>query len=333
MKKRFTTSYYKRINSTRSAKRLRNKIKRKGKKYVPGSNGISSPKKNKKPIQNIPAPTEFSLINNTEAVLEYFKIAREYLKEGYPIRFDISKINSLTPDAIILQIARIKDEKFHNKNGIAGNAPDDPKLKKLFMESGFYNYVNTSGSKPNGKDTLIHKITKNKVEPKIAKDACLIGLKHSLDSDEIFDPMYDILIEIMQNTNNHAGQTRGQYDWWLHIYNDPTTKISKYTFLDLGVGIFDSIPALNFKNTITKAVGFTNNTNLVKPLFNGEIKSRTAKPERGKGIPQVYESSKHESFNKFIMISNDVYVDMKNLNTKKLNNNFSGTLFYWELKK
>jgi hypothetical protein len=171
------------------------------------------------------------------------------------------------------------------------------------------------------------------VEPKIAKDACLIGLKHSLDSDEIFDPMYDILIEIMQNTNNHAGQTRGQYDWWLHIYNDPTTKISKYTFLDLGVGIFDSIPALNFKNTITKAVGFTNNTNLVKPLFNGEIKSRTAKPERGKGIPQVYESSKHESFNKFIMISNDVYVDMKNLNTKKLNNNFSGTLFYWELKK
>ena len=330
MKKIYKTKKWRKFNAKRSLKAIKNKRKRKNKNYTPNK---TAERTERKPLQNIIAPEEFSLINNTEKVLEYFQLARNYLNLGYPIRFDISQIKTLTPDAIILQIARIKDEKFHNKTGIAGNSPDNPELKKLFLESGFYNYVNTKGNKPNGKDTLIHKITKNKVEPQLAKQACIVGLKHAFQNDNIFDPMFDILIEIMQNTNNHAGETRGEYDWWLHIYNDPNTKTAKYTFLDLGFGIFESIPAQNFKRKLSQAIGLTNNTNLVKPLFNGEIKSRTARPERGKGIPQVYESSQHKSFNEFIMISNDVHVNMKNLKTTKLNYNFSGTLFYWELKK
>jgi hypothetical protein len=330
MKKIYKTKKWRKFNKNRSLKSIKKKRKRKNKSFIP-SKGVDIIER--KPTQNIIAPAEFSLINNTEKVLEYFHLARNYLKSGYPIRFDISEIETLTPDAIILQIARIKDEKFHNKKGITGNAPNNPDLKKLFLESGFYNHVNIKGNKPNGKDTLIHKITKNKVEPQLAKQACLIGLKHAFQNEDIFDPMFDILIEIMQNTNNHAGETRGEYDWWLHIYNEPNTQIAKYTFVDLGIGIFESIPAQNFKRKIGQAIGLINNTNLVKPLFNGEIKSRTARPERGKGIPQVYEASQHESFSKFIMISNDVHVNMKNLTTKKLNNNFSGTLFYWELKK
>jgi len=86
-----------------------------------------------------------------------------------------------------------------------------------------------------------------------------------------------------------------------------------------------------FKRKISDIVGLTSNTDLVEPLFKGKIKSRTGKPERGKGIPQVYDSSKNKAFKEFYLISNDVKVDMKNMNIKKLNNNFSGTLFYWEL--
>jgi hypothetical protein len=333
MKKLYTTSKYKKRNSRRAKKSFRNKQARLNKNHQTNKEVTNAEPFIRKPIQNIEAPQEFSLINNTDNVLAYFKEAREFLSEGYPINFDISNINSLTTDAIILQIARIKDERFHAKTTIHGNAPLNPDLKELFLQSGFYEYVKTNGQKPPKTDTLIHKITNNKVEPIIAKQACLVGLKHVFGNEEIFDPLYDILIEVMQNTNNHAGATRGMYDWWIHIYNDPISKTSKYTFLDLGVGIFDSIPAQNFKRTVGQALGLINNTNLVKPLFNGEIKSRTGRPERGKGIPQVYESSQHKSFSKFIMITNDVYVNMKNLDTKKLNNNFSGTLFYWELKK
>src|SRR5690606_5340458 len=111
------------------------------------------------------------------------------------------------------------------------------------------------------------------------------------------------------------------------------SKSSKYTFLDLGVGIFESLPALSFKQKVATKLGLSHNVDLVQPLFNGEIKSRTGRPERGNGIPQVYESSKDKAFSKFVLITNDVFVNMKNLETKKLKNNFNGTLFYWELKQ
>ncbi|MCH7413772.1 hypothetical protein MM213_09775 [Belliella sp. R4-6] len=338
MKKLYTTSKFKKLNSQRSKKRLRNRVRRKNKKYNPTirkTENESVRPVERKPTQNIEAPKKFSLIENTEEVLAYFKTARTYLSEGYPIRFDISEIDALTTDAIALQIARIKDANFHKNKGILGNAPNNPKLKELFLQSGFYNYVQTQGPKPQIKDTtLIHKITDNKVEPLIAKEACLSGLRHTFNSEEIFDPLYDIIIEIMQNTNNHAGEERGKYDWWIHIYNDPISKTSKYTFLDLGVGIFESLPARTFKEkTLAEKLGFSHNVDLIEPLFNGEIKSRTGRPERGNGIPQVYDSSKDKAFSKFVLITNDVFVNLKTLETKKLKNNFSGTLFYWELKQ
>lgn len=335
MKKVFTTQKHKKHNLKRSIKRSRSRIKRKDKIYVPGKFYlIGEKRKVRKPTINIKAPKVFSLIENTEEVLNYLEAARKALNNGNPVRFDISEIEILTTDAIALLIAHIKDENFHQRSGIMGNSPNDQKLRELFLQSGFYNYVITNSPTPKIKDTtLIHKITNNKVEPSIAKDACLFGLKHTFGHEEIFDPIYDIIVEIMQNTNNHAGNVRGKYNWWINIYNDPLTKTSKYTFLDLGVGIFESLPARSFKEqTFKEILGFADNTDLIKPLFNGEIKSRTGKPERGKGIPQVYDSSQHENFSKFILITNDVFVNLKTLKSTKLNQNFSGTLFYWELK-
>ena len=331
MKKLYTTSKFKKFNSTRAKKRLRNRIKRKCKGYDPNRTAFGRRQEKKKQIKNIPAPEEFSLIDNTEATLEYFKLAKSELTKGYPINFDISHIKTLTPDAIILQIARIKDENFHFNNGILGNAPENPKLKELFLQSGFYQYVKTRGPKPIGKDKLIHKITDNKVEPQIAKEACITGLNHTFGNEEIFDPLFDILIEVMQNTNNHAGETRGKYDWWLHVYNDPNSQTSKYTFLDLGIGIFESIPVKSFIRKVGSVLGVSSNVDLVKPLFEGKIKSRTARPERGKGIPQVFNESQNNHFKKFYLISNDIKVNLKNVQITKLNNNFSGTLFNWEL--
>jgi len=334
MKKVFTTQKFKKYSLKRSKKRSRNRIKRKDKIYIPNQSYLPEEKiKVKKPIINIKAPKTFSLIENTEEVLSYLQAAKRALNDGNSVCFDISEIQVLTTDAIALLIAHIKAENFHQRRGIMGNSPNDQKLNELFLQSGFYQYVTSNNSSAVIKDTtLIHKITNNKVEPSIAKDACLFGLKHAFGNEEIFDPIYDIIVEIMQNTNNHAGDERGKYDWWIHIYNDPITKTSKYTFLDLGVGIFDSLPARSFKEkTFKEKLGFSDNTNLIKPLFNGEIKSRTGKPERGKGIPQVYDSSKHPSFSKFILITNDVFVNLKTLESKILHQNFSGTLFYWEL--
>ena len=334
MKKLYTTYKYKRYNSVKSNRAKKLYSKRKNKKYNPYKTRIGKQKLRANLVIDIPAPTNFSFTGNTDDTLEYFEIVQSQLKEGYSVNLDIANINTLTTDTIALQIATIKKNKSRSRNSIHGNAPKDVELRELFLQSGFYSYVKSKRREKTNENQLIHKITKNKVEPKIAKEACITGLKHVFNNDDIFDPLYDILIEIMQNTNNHAGgDIRGKYDWWLHVYNDPNTMTSKYTFLDLGNGIFESLPVKSFKRKLGQTLGLAHNVDLVKPLFNGEIKSRTDKPERGKGIPQVYQSSQHKAFSSFHLISNNVKVDVKSMETTRLNTNFKGTLFYWELSK
>jgi hypothetical protein len=137
----------------------------------------------------------------------------------------------------------------------------------------------------------------------------------------------------MQNTNNHAGNEKGMYDWWMHIYNVPDTNKSIYTFLDLGVGIFESLPVKNWIIKIFKVLGFqSSNIELIKELFAGEIKSRTGRADRGKGLPQVMELSQDPAFSKFVLITNNIYADLKNKSYRELDGYFSGTLFYWILE-
>ncbi len=341
MKKLITTSRYKRLNTKRSMDAVKKLKQRKNRIYSgasikindnQGGNFYNKPNYTPPQIALIKAPDDFSLINNTELTIEYFNNAYANLRRRKRILFDISDVKTLTTDAIAVQIAKIKDKRFHLNNGIIGNEPKNEELKELFVQSGFYDYVNIRGPKPkNDKKLLIHEITNNKVEPDIAKKACLLGLKHTFQNEEIFEPLYNILIEVMQNTNNHAGETRGVYDWWLHVYNHSDSYRTSYTFLDLGVGIFESLPVKSFKRDFLELLGFKSNLDLVPKLFAGEIKSRTSRPERGKGIPQVFECSQNKTFETFKLISNDVYADLKTQKYKLIKTPFEGTLFYWEI--
>ena len=338
MKKLYQSAAAKRRGKRKSRNALRKKLKRRGKKYIPKPSDFynepvsASPSANP-PLITIRAPDNFSLVNNTEEVLSFFREAYLVLKKGDRALLDISEIKTLTTDAIAVQVAKICDRRFLQNSEIQGNSPKNEGLRQLFLESGFFNHVQTQGRRFNAKNKLIHKVTKNRVEPDLVREACLYALRHVYGNSEPVEPLYDILIEVMQNTNNHAGLERGKYDWWLNIFNDPNSKKSTFTFVDLGAGIFESLPVKTFKKKFIEMFGLTNNLKLVPKLFNGEIKSRTARPERGKGIPQIFECSQDNVFSKFLLISNDVYADLKdNGNNRLLDQNFDGTLFFWELE-
>jgi hypothetical protein len=66
-------------------------------------------------------------------------------------------------------------------------------------------------------------------------------------------------------------------------------------------------------------------------LLNGRIKSSTALPERGLGMPSVLVTSKEPNIESLILISNNVYADIKNSNFRELDNKFHGTFYYLQL--
>ncbi len=64
------------------------------------------------------------------------------------------------------------------------------------------------------------------------------------------------------------------YNWWLLSYKEPETKITKFCFLDLGIGIFDSLEKKYNENALSalfkSLINPTDNSATLKKIFSGE---------------------------------------------------------------
>jgi len=291
--------------------------------------------------KKITFPPRVKLIEEPNETLAYFNQAYNYYKKGHNVDFDLSNIVQFSPESIAVLAASIASFQFTNRMGSRGNMPKNYILRKVFQDSGFFEHVNVLDknfraiSKTSAH--LLHKVTNDKVVTGVAKDTCSYMLpKINAQYIDDLEPLYVILIEAMQNTNNHAsGKTEIEYDWWLYRYLDKNKGIIHFTFLDIGVGVFKSLPVMNFIRKLSNTANITSNLDLVDELLSGKIKSRTKRKDRGKGIPQIYDQSKDNMFKEFYILSNDILIDTKKDTKIKLNEEFYGTLYYWtmEIKK
>lgn len=319
----------------RRKKWLRNKrLEKLHTKKVTKNEKIRKSIQSAKSYKTFTAPADFSLVSNTNEVLKYFSDVEKATRKGNNIIFDIKDVTSLTPDAIAFLVACIKDQDFTHGVLYKGNAPSDPGLEKMFTASGFYDHVIAPGNFKQGKENLLHRETHIKVKSDVAKNAALIGINHVFRGKRIFEPLYEILIESMSNTNNHASPEEDvNCKWSLLVYSDPKKRMTSYSFLDLGIGIFESAVVKDYIRNIFKGTLLYSNLNLVDKLLSGELQSRIDKDReiRGKGIPQIVDSASSVHFQRFYIISNDVKIDLKTRKAELLKNNFKGTFLYWEL--
>ena len=286
---------------------------------------------------NMPAPKDFSLVDNTNKVVGYLNDCRVKLHRDKKITIDISQIESLSTDAIALLVACVNDNSFLGQYGqVIGNAPSKIELTKLFVESGFYQHVQPENQMlkniNKADENLLHRESNYQVQSEIAKKACLLGTRHVFNNERPFPILYEMLIEAMSNTHNHANEKqKGKTKWWLYVYNAPNGKTC-YSFVDLGVGIFDSVPVALYKR-LARFLNISHNAELVPDLLEGKIKSREKVDQniRGKGIPQIARNSENNHIRRAYIISNDVKVDLKTKQAERLDNNFKGTFLYWEL--
>ncbi|MCK9445277.1 hypothetical protein M0Q50_00105 [bacterium] len=318
-----------RYEAKRHTKKWKNRKKRKAIRK------IKKIRQAKKLPTSIIAPSNFSLIENAEEVLEYFKKANKLLCKGENVELDVSNVKQLTPPTLLLLVASINDHDFTQESIVSGNAPKKPELLKLFTESGFYDHVKTNGKFKSSKENLLNKQVDKIVVSEIVKEASIIGIKHVFNRETPFEPLYEVLLECMSNTNHHADlKHKGKCRWWLYTYNIPNKKITSYSFMDLGVGIFKSAVVKNYLKKYTKGTFLYPNIKLVDDLLSGKIQSRIEKDNeiRGKGIPQIVNNSKRREFKSFYIITNDVIIDLKTGNRKQLKNGLRGTFFYWEIQ-
>jgi hypothetical protein len=284
-------------------------------------------------VPHVP-PANFSLIDNPHEVLAYFNQGEELFRKKNQVTFDIEQVTSLTPDTIALMVASLHTEDYTHGYGYRGNEPLNPGLAKLFQQSGFYKFVRTHHQSPDSDATMLHKEREHRVDPDIAQRASLIGVQNSFGNSIPFEPLYEILIECMSNANNHANpKQQGGCYWWLFVYNDPDTRITSYSFVDLGVGIFGSMRARGILQRIAQATGWSRDISFADDLLQGRLHSRMEEDReiRGKGIPQIVSSAGLNEFRRFNLITNDVFFDLKAGTKEELASPMAGTFLYWEL--
>ncbi len=309
------------------------RIKKIGLKFKKKFEPFQTPVFSENTILNHSSPENFSFINNTNEVLSYFNEVKVFIRENKSVRIDISKITDLTPDTITLLMA-ILNEDLNKKVGLRGNAPDNPVLKKMFVESGIYDYVFSKGYKQVSRNNKLWPHSTNKeVKGEMAGEASEV-CKKLFESNGInydTDHLYNLLVEAMSNTMNHADTIKSNINWWLYYYLDESTKKLKFSFIDLGIGIFKSASFDSFRS-ITKHI-YKGNELLVKPFLEGKIISSRLNDNEisGKGIRQIISCANLTEFNKFIIITNDIKIDIKTKQSEKLNTNFEGTFIYFEI--
>ena len=281
------------------------------------------------------APDNFNFIDNTDEMLDFFERGRQKLWQKIPVKCDLRSVTCLTPDAIAIFASLFTDETYSNGTHLEGNAPRIKELKNKFLGSGFYNHVH-SMRKPKIEEHnfLLHKISNKKTDPRLAKTATDFAAKFTFKDNRKFRPVYEIIIELMANTNNHASPDRlGVYEWWLYVFYDKETNITSYSFLDFGVGIFKSKPFLKYLIDLKLlTIGIKKDySELASDLLEGRITSRTGLNERGRGFTCITKNAEHPAFKKFVLISNNVYIDILTKSSRELANDFSGTFAYWEV--
>jgi hypothetical protein len=235
--------------------------------------------------------------------------------------------------------------KSHNIS-FNGDFPKNEAVRDLLIESGFFEFLYFKISEKE----RYNMSTNNKITTHAWKkvDSLLTSKIISNASEVIWGQekrctgVQKCFIELMHNTNNHAdANERGAKHWFLSVQHNKIDKIVKFSFIDFGIGIFDSLNSkkndskwFEWKQKLTQYFAFNDNSELMRLILEGKLhQTVTGNYFRGKGLPGIYESLKRKQINSLHIISNDVYCDVENDAYRILSNKLTGTFVYWELNE
>ena len=292
-------------------------------------------------LQEFKAPRHLSIVNNPEETNAYFNTIVSAAKLGVFDRryfFDLSEVEKLTTDAVMYILAVVLNMKSARRyrHSFSGNIPVNLEAASILNESGFYEYVNLSNKgvkKRQKKATSIEKKIQiragSSIEPSAAVDICEYLKEQEID-DAVTRKIYTILIELMDNTKQHAYENANGLNrqWYVYVENTPSSV--NFSFLDTGIGIPKTVKKKWYEKIFHK-----NDSDLLLSALRGEFRSVTGLKNRGKGLLEIYEIHESGDISDFSVISDKgkVFLNGDSITTENLTNPAGGTVLSWSVIK
>ena len=277
-------------------------------------------------------PKYFSIIDNTDETIAYFNKVIHYFKsKNYrtnALFFDVEEVEYITIDAIMYLLAIIYNIN-NSKNNIlrvSGNLPKKDDIKDKFIKSGFLKILrNKDINILNDNQGILYG---NNVSGDSVGKIMELSKKY-LGGEKSINFLYNIIIELMENTVSHAYIKSYFVNSW-YLYATCHNNIISITFIDTGLGIPETI----YKKLYEKIVDIMNikNTKYILSALQGEFRTETKQNYRGKGLPEIFEYYKKNKIKNLKIISCYEKIDTdKNDYALNLNEYLHGTVFYWEI--
>ena len=351
MKKLYTTSRYKKRNRSRAKRLLKRRLLSKDKGRSKNFNGQGKSKElrqEEKLISDytkITAPKHFSFVEKPEETIKFInKLERLYLNNS-SVFINLKDITYLDYSAVTILVSVMFSFKTRNIK-FNGNFPRNGDLAKLLINSDFFKYLNKPiGQKLEyalGKENQIFTRANKEVNSELGYVVMAEASTTIWGERRTCKGLQRTLLELMQNTNNHADiNKKGEKHWWLSVNHDKPNKKVSFIFIDYGVGIFES---LKHKPNDNKWFGWFekiknrlihgDNPEIFKLLLEGQMHlTVTGQHFRGKGLPGIREVLSRNQISNLKVISNNVFADVNTNKYIKLNEEFSGTFVTWELNE
>lgn len=348
MKKLYSTPEYKKHCAIRRRNAERRVAeKKRAKKRPPHRNFVVSSNNGplyryKKPeavkekgnLVSIEVPEDFSIIENPEEMLSFFEELYANAKASRPVKLDLSSMKNLTPDSIVYMLSVFHYNKFvRGYSGVQGNFPTDERCNHLLSESGFFDYVHVPGGRPIPKETdVLSTKSDTKVQAEMAGKVISFSRERLGKHRDITSrAIYGTLIESMANTKHHAyANPTAHTKWWLIAVHDEEKKRVRFSFLDNGRGIPQTIRKRFKEKLVGSLLGAGSDADLLWSAMQGEFRSRTSQGYRGRGLPTIKDYAATGAVTDLKVISRRAFVDVSNNKRQDLDGVFRGTLLSWD---
>lgn len=277
------------------------------------------------------APAKFNLQkDNCVGVIKFINELKFLGEKGKNLNINMEEVTEIGNGAISMLLSVI-NELGNKAILIKGSKPNDIVARSILEKSGFFRYIKTiiSDENSNSKSTIL-RTGDNKTPP----TELVVEVRKAMETvwgvNARCPRLYGGIFEMFRNSCDHAFKNTEPITWHLGLTHMEDENIVKFSFVDNGIGILNTI-----KSGIIKTVFnlFRDNSDLLSTAFKDGIESRTGLSWRGKGLPSIYEMLTDNIITKLIVISNDVYIDFDNNILKNLPVSFSGTYYYWEINK
>lgn len=296
-----------------------------------------------KTYRHVIAPRIFSIVDNTEEFLSFVHEIQQCFKNREKVFVDMSNIEKLSDDAIVILLSNmVRFRENHIK--FNGNFPNEKNAKAKLKKSGFfkalYKAKKENGYSVNTMNKTIYTHGNVKADSAFSSKIIEESSMFVWGEPRRCPGIQNTFTELMANTYKHAANYEGGHHWWMSMTKDGKEHKVVYGFVDYGVGIFRSLnnkkPGDKLYGAIqhlkTKFPFVKTNEKIMELILKGELhKTVTKKNNRGKGLPSIFKNFERREIDSLVIITNNVYADVKNSDYHLLNNEFVGTFVTWEM--